>query len=377
MTQLMYTHMTRCFRQIRDRKLVWIYGWIPIPAYLKSWQDSAGFVLMVMLIMMIILEPILWCIGHDGGKLFYQFCQEADEMQMPYSIFSMLAMLLYFALLIDLAVLSTKVSAYVLVCIRMLSEVSLFLLALFAFLLAFASGISVIKHNQPDFAGIHKGLLALLEMTMQMFDGAHYERYESDPLVLVCVFVFLVCIVVFLFNMLVAQLTCAYEAVYSDMIGYARLERIEIIVGVMPVVSEKRWRGFCESLKLDQKCEFNAGDIGVTGGIQILEAANLNPTTQDMIKRFGGSTSVEMQWPQEQEGTGGDENDRFDRLETLIQKTLKRITKSGGGGRGKGGSALNSGSGSGENDDDAASDNTSSGDGAGDDGGGDDGGHED
>merc|ERR1712023_599302 len=264
-------------------------------------------------------------------------CTLAEDKQMAYSIFSMLAMLLYFALLIDLAVLSTKVSAYVLVCIRMLSEVSLFLLALAAVLLAFASGISVIKHDQEDFAGIHKGLLALLEMTMRMYDGAHFELYESDPLVLICVFVFLVTVIVFLLNMLVAQLTCAYEAVYSDMIGYARLERIEIIVGIMPVVSQKRWSAFLESLKLDIKLEFNSGDIGVTGGIQILEAANLNPTTQDAIKRFGGSTSVEMQWPAEAEGQG-DEDDRFERLESLIQKTLKHITKTGSGGRGKGGS---------------------------------------
>merc|ERR1711976_768584 len=234
------------------------------------------------------------------------------------------------------AVLSTKVSAYVLVCIRMLSEVSLFILALASVLLAFASGISVIKHDQDDFAGIHKGLLALLEMTMRMYDGAHFESYETDPLVLICVFIFLVTVIVFLLNMLVAQLTCAYEAVYSDMIGYARLERIEIIVGIMLVVSQKRWSGFVESLKLDSKCEFNAGDIGVTGGTQILEPANSNPTTQDMIKRFGGSTSVEMQWPVEQEGQG-DEADRFERLENLIQKTLKRITKgSGGGKRGQG-----------------------------------------
>merc|ERR1719440_1950723 len=245
-----------------------------------------------------------------------------------------------------------KVSAYVLVCIRMLSEVSLFLLALAAILLAFASGISVIKHDQDDFAGIHKGLLALLQMTMRMYDGAHFERYESDPLVLVCVFVFKVAIMVFLLNMLVAQLTCAYEAVYSDMIGYARLERIEIIVGIMPVVSQKRWSSFVEALKLDSKVEFNAGDIGVTGGMQILEPANANPTATDMIKRFGGSTSVEMQWPVEQEGQG-DEADRFERLENMIQKTLKRITKGGaaGGRRGQG-SAGQSGSNSNENDED-------------------------
>merc|ERR1719446_180046 len=137
---------------------------------------------------------MLWCLNHDQGKQFFEDCEEADDKQMPYSVFSMLAMLLYFALLIDLAVLSTKVSAYVLVCIRMLSEVSLFLLALAAVLLAFASGISVIKHDQDDFAGIQKGLLSLLEMTMKMYDGAHFETYESDALVLVCVFFFLVSI---------------------------------------------------------------------------------------------------------------------------------------------------------------------------------------
>merc|ERR1719359_2397247 len=282
-----------------------------------------------------------------SDKLFFKACAEADDFQMTYSIFSMIAMLLYFALLIDLAVLSTKVSAYVLVCIRMISEMSLFLLALACILLAFASGISVIKHDQKDFAGIHKGLLALLEMTMRMMDGAHYETYESDPLVLICVFVFMVAVTVFLLNMLVAQLTCAYEAVYSDMIGYARLERIEIIVGIMPVVSQKRWSGFVESLKLESKIEFNAGDIGVNGGIQILEAANLNPTTQDMIKRFGGSTSVEMQWPAEQDTN--DEADRFERLENLIQKTLKRITKGGSGGKSRGGSGMGSGTGSNSN----------------------------
>merc|ERR1712159_615272 len=147
---------------------------------------------------------------------------------------------------------------------------------------------------------------------------------------------------------LVAQLTCAYEAVYSDMIGYARLERIEIIVGCIPVVSQKRWSAFIDALKLDSKVEFLAGDIGVTGGIQILEAANLNPTTQEMIKRFGGSTSVEMQWPAEQDTN--DEADRFERLENLIQKTLKRITKGGSGGGKRGGSKGGSGTGSNSND---------------------------
>merc|ERR1719199_289375 len=42
-----------------------------------------------------------------------------------------------------------------------------------------------------------------------MFDGQHYELYEEDPMVLVCVFAFLIFVSVFLVNMLIAQLTCA------------------------------------------------------------------------------------------------------------------------------------------------------------------------
>jgi len=75
-----------------------------------------------------------------------------------------------------------------------------------------------------------------------------------------------------------------------------------------------------------KRLEFNAGDIGIAGGIQMREAANLNPTTVDMIKRFGGSTSQDIQWPEDE--ADGDGDDRFERMEKLIQKALQRVTKS-------------------------------------------------
>jgi len=172
--------------------------------------------------------------------------------------------------------------------------------------------------------------------------------------VLTCVFVFLIVVTFFLVNMLIAQLTCAYESVYADMVGYARLERLQVIVGTMPTVKEKRWANYLGFMKFEQKVEFNAGDVGVTGGVQIQEPASANPTTVDMIRRFGGSTSTEMPWPAEDEGDG-DENDRFDKLEKLIQKTLKRVTSSGARGGGKGsafGTGTGTGSGSGQDQED-------------------------
>merc|ERR1719446_1108036 len=116
--------------------------------------------------MMLILEPIIWCWKSPEAqeKMFTPDCSESEDKAFVYSIFSMISMFIYFALLIDLAVFSTRVSAYVLVCLRMFSEVGLFILALSLFVLMFAAAVSVVKHDTDDFAGIPPAALALFKM---------------------------------------------------------------------------------------------------------------------------------------------------------------------------------------------------------------------
>merc|ERR1712019_268048 len=97
---------------------------------------------------------------------------------------------------------------------------------------------------------------------------------------------------------------------------------------------------------LEERLEFNEGDVGLAGGIQVLEPASANPTTVDMIKRFGGSTSPSIQWPEE-EGTGDDDADKFERLEVLIKRAMERMTKHGGKKRGGKGDSSAGGTGSG------------------------------
>merc|ERR1719440_701082 len=116
----------------------------------------------------------------------------------------------------------------------------------------------------------------------------------------------------------------------------------------MPSIPKKRWKFFVDSCRLNKRLEFNQGDIGVAGGIQMREMANINPTTVDMIRRFGGFTSPEIQWPEDDaEGEG---EDKFERMEKLIQRTLQRVTQKAGhrGGKGKaGGSGKGGGTGTG------------------------------
>merc|ERR1711897_89987 len=133
-------------------------------------------------------------------------------------------------------------------------------------------------------------------------------------------------------SLLIAQLNCSYQATYQVMLGFARLNRGKIITETMPSVGRQRWDRFVASLRLESRIEFGEGDIGLAGGIQVFEPASANITTVDMIRRFGGSTSPSVQWPEE-ENAGDDEEDRFDRMEKLIEKAMKRMTSGSKGGK--------------------------------------------
>jgi len=360
------------FKAFRSRDYVKCFSFLPVPKYLFHWQDAAQLLLAIALAAMLCLEPVIRCAdghypnghGDDAGadeshgapaagghrrlsftkrsSLFDAECQEAQDFHFPYSVCSMTAMFIYCVLVVDLAVFSTRVSAYMLVCQRMLSEVGLFMLALLGVITMCSSAISMLDHNPKDFDGIHAGFLTFFKIFMKMYVVEKFKYFHEQPVIIIVVFGFVIITVIFLLNLLVAQLTCAYSAVYEDMVGYARLERVDIIVETMLQVSKKKWQRFMGSLRLDRRLEFNEGDIGIAGGLQILESARLNPTTKDQIARFGGSTSPSIQWPAEDEE--GDENDRFDRIEALLGRMLKALSShTKGGGAKKGGAGTGTG----------------------------------
>jgi uncharacterized membrane protein YgcG len=96
-------------------------------------------------------------------------------------------------------------------------------------------------------------------------------------------------------------------------------------------------------LELEKRIEFNEGDVGLAGGVQILEPASANPTTVDIIRRFGGTTNPAVKWPEE-DSQGDDDSDRFQRIEDLIKKVADQISKSTSSAKKvKGGGASSSG----------------------------------
>eukprot|EP00929_Paragymnodinium_shiwhaense_P094506 TRINITY_DN5510_c0_g1_i3.p1 TRINITY_DN5510_c0_g1~~TRINITY_DN5510_c0_g1_i3.p1 ORF type:complete len:289 (+),score=70.52 TRINITY_DN5510_c0_g1_i3:28-867(+) len=241
-----------------------------------------------------------------------------------------------------MAVFNNRVSAYVLVCGRMLSELVLFLIAIASVVLMLSSAFSCLHvKDQVSFGDIPHGMLSLWEMVLGIYSNEDYVALHDEPVILVGCFAFLIMSVIFLLNLLVAQLSCAYDAIYADMVGFARLKRLRITTESMPQVTPYRWQVFLNGLTLEERIEFNEGDVGLAGGIQMLEAASAHPTTIDQIKRYGGSTSPLIQWPEEE--NADDDSDRFERIEGLIKKVLDQVAKNSSKSHGRRGGGSSSG----------------------------------
>lgn len=331
MTQLIHQQTKKFVTSFVEREFITVLGFPFVPMYLRDWQELATLLLSLTLVCMMIFEPIVHCLkdGFANDERFTEVCSTSEPFMFFYTLLGMAAMFLYYSLLFDLVVFSNRISAYALVCSGMTSELTLFLWALGAVILAFSSAISVFRHDLDSFSGIPPSIVALMEVTLSMYSEAKHESLKLEPVVFLFVGIFMVSTVVFLVNLLVAQLTSAYDVVYGDMIGCARLTRIRVIVEFMPKVPNATWSQFVRSLQLDKPLEFNQGDVGLPGGVQVTEPGSLNPTNVDSIRRFGGSTSVANPWPEE---VTLDEEERFDRMEKLIQKASQMLRRTKGDG---------------------------------------------
>ena len=256
MGQLIYTQGKHIGKDVKACRFIRV-GPLAVPSYLSNWQDSVGCTLMILLVNMLCMKPIVHFLGKDG-PIFNEHCEEAERLLFAYSIALGVALLCYYLLLVDLAVFSRRISAFVQVCGRLLSEVSLFLFGVSFFVVAFACAISSLEQDGSDFAGIPLSAVVLLKVTLGMLGVIHYDAMHVYPAVFVAVVLYIVVTVVFLLNLLIAQLNCAYQSTFLDMIGYACLNRGKIVTETLPSVSKSRWQHFVASLWSSEKANWES-----------------------------------------------------------------------------------------------------------------------
>merc|ERR1719341_1752978 len=114
--------------------------------------------------------------------------------------------MMYFALLVDMSVFSTRISAFVLIFFRVLSEVTLFLFALCVIILSFSCAVSSLEHTEQDFSGLTTSGLNFMRVSLGMYPRSRYDYLQEEPALFAVVMVFLICSVIYLGNILIAQL---------------------------------------------------------------------------------------------------------------------------------------------------------------------------
>jgi len=298
----------------------------------KNMYNIISFVLMVTLALMLTHEPLIWCSKADDWPT--TVCDDIRGISYRYSIMAMIAMAVHWFILIDLAVFNTQISAFLLVLGHVVGEVRQFLIAVGFLLLMFGSAISIMCRNCPteggDYGDMPNAIVTLFSITVSLYQG-DFRQIDDSPALLISVFIFLTLSVILLLNLLIAQLNRSYEYIYKDMLGFARLNRASLIVDAMRSEQKKtKWHKYVAGLKLDERVEFDEGDLGLAGCIQVLEDAKLHRQLTESISRYGGTSSSLEPWPEDKSDLRLENNEeRLDRLDALIQRALARFESRG------------------------------------------------
>lgn len=280
--------------------------------------------LFVCLVSMSAYEPFLYCVGAPDWPT--STCDSAMDIKRLYRILASTAMIVHWFALIDLSVFSTELSAFLLVVNHVLMEVQQFLTALCFLLLTFGSALTILCRDCTDeggtFSDMFNAMASLFAMVLRLYQG-DFRDMEENPLLLAIVLVYVTLAAVLALNLLVAQLNLSYAFIYRDMLGFALLKRASLIVTSMDRCGKRRWAKFVLAANFGQRLEFNEGDLGLAGGIQLLEPATKNRATADTIYRFGGTSDPETPWP-DVRSSEEEEEFRYDRLHSMLQKAVKK-----------------------------------------------------
>lgn len=326
-------------KDLRRGKYKKVLRCIPVPKSLHNAMALGNLTLAVLLLLMFCYEPMYHCLASAPEEWPTYYCDDVEDLRWTYSALGLLAMAVHWFLMVDLAVFSTGLSAFVLVCAQVLSEIGRFLVALVFLLLTFGSAISVLEHPYFEMRDIPSSVLCLFSITVLLYED-DYRTLMEEPALLTAVLLFVLASSILLMNLLIAQLNSSYVYIYQDMVGFARLNRAQKIVEALSNFNRRHFANFVASLGFDQPVEFNQGDVGVAGGLQLTEPASAHVVLQDSILRFGGSCSAELEWPEETKRS--EDKDQLGKVESLAKKLLRRVTQEAKNKGGRGGSNVGS-----------------------------------
>eukprot|EP00913_Durusdinium_trenchii_P016472 g15483.t1 len=180
------------------------------------------------------------CLGSSEEVFSFRCDAWTDQMSLAYEILVTFGVFLYVILMLELGSISIKLSEYRVLVLHAIEQVILCLGVVFLIICTFAVAIS----------GMEREVAAVT--------GA-----DACPLLLIVILLFMMMVYSFFFNLLVSPLGISFRC---------------------KAVKMTRWTKFMTALKLDEKVDFEEGDIGLAGGIKNFEPALAHPVAKESYR---------------------------------------------------------------------------------------------
>jgi len=198
---------------------------------------------------------------------------------------------------VQLLTISDKLAAFTYTIGRMFEDVYRNLLVISIIMVSFAATLSVMRED--SFQTFDVSIVGLLRTIVGLHSPSTTYVSSAGQFVII---LFVVIIDIGFLNILIAQLALAYESLTKETAGFSRMNRAFTTVEIESLMPLEARRNIFMELGFDDSLEFDNGDSGPSGGIQVLEPASIRADSRyvpDRIMRFTGEASEHDPWPSE------------------------------------------------------------------------------
>ncbi|GAQ91211.1 cytochrome b5 isoform [Klebsormidium nitens] len=204
---------------------------------------------------------------------------------------------------------SNELSSFVFTLSRMLYDLVKFLAVFLLIWIGFALAFYILLRTQPkadgstvDFTDVHWSFTTFFIMLFGYaeFEFRQIEDRRLQGVAIVLWFIYLMLANLLLLNLLIAQFSTTYEAVYKASYAVALRKLCNELLAIEGTLSVEERRKHYNRLKFDEPLEFDEFDMGPPGGIQLLQ--DVDPSADDTddsdrIERYPGKASPDLPWP--------------------------------------------------------------------------------
>lgn len=252
-----------------------------------------------------------------------------------------IACCLLFTLLIETSKLSVTLLKYQYRLGAVGFQFIVYLLCMVFLLLGFATSMILSRgrngEKSENFDTLWHSLLNLYATTLGLYK---FELSDFSAQMLILYIMYSITTIFVLTRLLLAIMSTITIEQDRHVEGFALIERADLTIELESSRDMKYRQKVYDSMRLDEPLEFDAGDLGPAGGVQVLEVVGRQKTNQsadDRITRFPGQCDPGNPWPRIVSSTGKSIEERLDKLTTMgekMRKTIVDLQKRGFGGGG-------------------------------------------